>query len=57
MRRDSCQTILQWAQSGQYMYTTRIWPAYTHDIQYIYHVYVLTLTFLPRNRWRFMLNG
>ncbi len=43
IRRDSCQTILQWAQSGQYMYFPRIWPAYIRNIQYIYHVYVFTL--------------
>ncbi len=57
IRRGSCQTILQWAQSDQYMYIPRIWPAYTRNILFIYHVYVFTLTFLPRNRWCSMLNG
>ncbi len=36
---------------AQNMYIPRIWLTYTHEIQYIYHVYVLTWL------WSSMLNG
>jgi hypothetical protein len=48
MRKNSCQTIMQWAVSDQYsdMYIQTISPTYTCHIHYIYHIHVHTCMYI-----------